>query len=175
MKALFVSLVALLFAFFIGCQNSLTDPIVPDQENTAAISEEDAFKDAASTYPGFIELNGNLFDQLHPGFDVQIAGVIKYNTVLLNGDLPYMKVYMYINADLKSCCPGHNQHMKVLGMTEDILYTPTKILEKSFEVRNTCKCHYKLVLRFKVNQDGVFLISKELKAYGGCYANTNVF
>ena len=176
MKTFFAAFVALMLVFFLGCQNSITDPVLPDETNVAGMTEEDMWKDAASTWPGTIELTGTLFDQLHPSFDVQISGVVKYNIYIFDQqDYGYMKVNIYVNADLKSFCPNQNKHWKVFGMTEDILDTPTKILEKSFDVRNTCSCHYKLVLRFRVDTEKLILISTELKPYGGCYANRNQF
>ncbi|MEJ2105371.1 MAG: hypothetical protein P8X47_12470 [Ignavibacteriaceae bacterium] len=36
MKALFVSLAVLLFVFFLGCENSITDPAVSDNTNSFA-------------------------------------------------------------------------------------------------------------------------------------------
>jgi len=42
MKTLFVALVALLFAFFIGCQSSITDP-VSETTNMAGTVDEETF------------------------------------------------------------------------------------------------------------------------------------
>jgi hypothetical protein len=174
MKTLFVWLVALLFAFFLGCQNSITDPVVTDNSEYIGTSEEEiAFKDAVSAFPGLIKLDGNLFDPLHPAYAVQIDGIIRYKLELLNQEA--LKVIIYINASLKSGCPGQNKHWMVYGLTEDVLHSTTGILEKSFDVKNTCNCHFKLVLRLKVNEKEVILISAELKPYGGCYANRDFF
>ena len=172
MKTFLAAFVAIMLVFLLGCQNSITDPVLPDETNITVMTEEEIWKDAASTWPGTIELTGILFDQLHPSFDVQISGVVKYNIyVIEQEDYGYMKVNIYVNADLKSCCPNQNKHWKVFGMTEDILNTPTKILEKSFEVRNTCNCHYDLVLRFRVDTEKLILISTELKPKGNYRAN----
>ena len=174
MKTLFVSLVALLFAFFIGCQSSITDPAL--SENTAIAEEEEmAFKDAVSSFPGLIKLDGNLFDPIHLPYPVQMEGTIRYNLEMLTNIDQALKVSIYINATLKSGCPGQNKHWMVYGLTEDVLTSYTnRILEKSFEVRNTGNCNYKFVLRFKVNEKEVILISTELKPYVGYYANGNV-
>lgn len=174
MKALFVSLVALLFAFFIGCQSSITDPAL--SENTAIAEEEEmAFKDAVSSFPGLIKLDGNLFDPIHLPYPVQMEGVIRYKLDMLPNIDQALKVSIYINASLKSGCPSQNKHWMVYGLTEDVLYSSTSILVKSFDVKNTCNCHFKLVLRLKVNEKEVILISSELKPYGGCYANRDFF
>lgn len=177
MKSLFVSLVALLFAFFLGCQNSITDPVVTDNSKYFGTSEEEiAFKDAASTFPGLIKLDGNLFDPLHPVYNVQIDGIIRYDLEMLyQNDPEALKVKIYINASLKSYCPGQNTHWMVYGLTEDVLYSSTSILVKSFDVKNTRNCHFNLVLRLKVNEKEVILISAELKPYGGSYANRDFF
>ena len=59
MKTLFVALVALLFAFFLGCQSSITDPVAPDQTNLASAVDQEtfAYKDVISTWPGLIRIN----------------------------------------------------------------------------------------------------------------------
>ena len=54
MKTLFVALVALLFAFFIGCQSSVTDPEVPESNEYIGYTDEESFayKDVFTfTYP----------------------------------------------------------------------------------------------------------------------------
>lgn len=175
MKTLFATLVAFLLVFFLGCQNTVTDPVLSDGASASNLTQEDIWKDFASVWPGVIELNGTLYDQLHPNYDVQISGVVRYNITILDQVDFANKINIYVNADLKSFCDSQNNHWKVFGMTEDILYTPTKILEKSFEVRNTCSCYYKLVLRFKVDSEKLTLISIELQPFGGCYANKNQF
>ena len=171
MKTLFVIFVAFLLTFFIGCQDLVSDP-----EMTENIAGENVNKDFVSTWPGYIELNGSLFDQLHPNFDVQIAGVVKYKIDPVDQiDANNIKVHIYVTAEMKSFCPNQNGPWKVFGITEDILYSSTKILEKSFEVKNTRNCHYKLVLRFMVREEKLILISKELRPYGKMYADKSEF
>lgn len=176
MKTLFVSLVALIFIFFAGCQSSITDPVVTDNQVTA-VQEESAYKDIASVFPGVINLSGSLSDPVHTLFDVQISGVVRYNLEKIDlNDPSLLKVSIYVRADLKHKCPGQNKHWWIYGLTQDMLsISHTMILEKSYAVRNTCGCHYNLVMRFKVNEKEVILISMELKSSGGCYADKNFF
>ena len=176
MKALFVALVALLFAFFLACQSSITDPVVTDSQLTA-VQEESAYKDAASLFPGVIRLSESLSDPVHTLFDVQISGVVKYNLEQINiNDPSLLKVSIYVNADLKHRCPGQNRHWWVYGLTQDVLpISHTAILEKSYTVRNTCGCHYNLIIRYKVNEKEVLVMTMELKSVGGCYADKNFF
>ena len=168
------------FAFFFGCQESITDPVFQE----SGITGLEASKDIASTYPGVIDLGGILFNPSRPNFDVHIDGVVRYKIQIPN---PYeleafTKINLYINAALKSTCPGQEkQNWRVYGYTEDFLYpTPASetefyILEKSFEVRNSCSCHMKLVLKFKVVKKSIILISKELKHLPDCTSLNHIF
>jgi len=176
MKTLFVAFVAFFYVFFIGCQDSVIDPVLQDEINPNSTEQENVYKDVISTWPGYIELNGSLIDMLHPGFDVQIAGIVRYKLDPPDQlDAVTMKVNIYVNAEMKSFCPSQNGPWKVFGITEDILNSSTKILEKLYEVRNTRNCHYKLALRFKISQGELILISKELRPYGKMYADKSEF
>ena len=79
MKTLFVSLVAFLFAFFVGCQNSITDPAGSDNGEKFSGNENLVNKDVLSNYPGVIKLNGiMLYPTLPFNSYVTISGQVKF-------------------------------------------------------------------------------------------------
>jgi len=180
MKTLVVSLVAFLFALIIGCQeSSITDPVSNDTEfNRNTTVPNSADKDFTSYYPGVINLEGKLFDPSHP-FDksAMIYGVVRYgldsNPSGVEQRPPFaaIKVRLFINAELKGGCTGQGHPWTVNSRSEDIVYI-TGInqsiynLEKSFRVRNTCCAHLNLILKFKVEEKTLKLVSMSLKLGG---------
>src|SRR3989304_6479053 len=97
MKTLFVSVAVLLFAFFVGCQDTITDPAVSLTENYVS-------KDIIHAFPGVIKLSGKLSDPSHTYTSVTIRGVVRYNLeqVLLQQRPPKtaIKVGLWLNAEL---------------------------------------------------------------------------
>ena len=173
MKTLFVTLVALLFAFFLGCQSSITDPelLEPTKFVGNAEQENSAYKDAVSTWPGIIKLEGSLYDPSHRlNSMAEISGIVRYNFEKVNlykaSPKPAIKVNMYINAELKGGCPGHGPWI-VFGTSEAIVNTSVNyqqviFVEKSFKVRNTCCSPMNLVLKFQVSEKALTLVSMRL-------------
>jgi len=181
MKTLFVALVAILFAFFLGCQSSITDPEVLEPTKFVGASEQEnsAYKDALSYYPGTIKLDGMLYDPSHHfNSFAEINGIVRYRLEQTNTakrpPRSAIKVQLYINAELIGGHTGKKLPWTVNGTSEDIIYTsPTNqavyCLEKAFRVKNTCCNTLNLVLKFKVAEKLLTLESMHLMT-----ANTRI-
>lgn len=185
MKTLFVSLFALLFAFFIGCQESLiTDTTVPEHTKFLGTPDENATashdilgKDALSYYPGVIKLEGMIYDPSHRlNSFAEISGVVKYKLekVYFDSKPPApqeaINVKLYIRAELKGGCTNHpwavnssTQDMVVISNINQSVY----FLEKSIRVKNTCCAPLNLFMKFQVNEKVITLVSMELKKVPG--------
>ena len=173
MKTLFVALVALLFAFFLGCQSSITDPVVPEPTKFIGASEQEnsAYKDALSYYPGAIKLEGMLYDPSHRlNSFAEIRGIVRYRLEEMStADRPprsAIKVQLLVNAELKGGCSG-NRSWLVNGTSEDFVYqivttSSGYFLEKSFRVKNTCCSPLNLILKFQVSEKSLTLESMRL-------------
>ena len=160
MKTLFVALVALLFAFFLGCQSSITDPVL---ENTN-------YKDAVSYWPGVINFDTDICEPIHNTCNTTvIAGVIRYKidkfTIPSATEPVNRKVSIYINATVK----GLDAVWTVYGMSEEIVYLSNineqvYIFDKEFAVRPTGhNFKLKLVVKFELDGKSVNLVSMELR------------
>jgi len=180
MKTLYVSLVAIFFAFFIGCQeSSITDPVSKDTELNIGTAEPNNFidKDLISYYPGVIKLEGMLYDPSHYfNSFAEIKGIVRYSLDQINTDKrpprPAIKVQLYVNAAIRGGHTGHNLPWTVNKTAEDIVYMSPAIqsayfLEKSFRVSNTCCAPLNLVLKFQVDEKVVTLVSMSLKKVPG--------
>jgi hypothetical protein len=177
MKTLFISLVAVLFAFFLGCQNSITDPVVPESTNIAGAVDEEtfAYKDAVSLWPGLIKLDESICEPIHNTCNTTlIGGVLRYDIKGLpprHRFIPTLKVGIYINAEFKSNLFETANTWRVYGMTEDIVYFSAAEqqfynLDKEFLLTNTGDYRLKLVLKFKVYKNYLELVSMDLKNRG---------
>jgi hypothetical protein len=178
MKTIIASLVVLLFAFLIGCQNSITDPVVPDQTNFSnAVEETVAYKDViTSTWPGLIRLHNSIYDPSHPNLSVLLTGNIKYKVepaaAVESIGYTNMKVNFYVDVELKSGCPRQQCSPSVRNFAEANIKISTAendvyFIEKSFIVRNACCGQLTLGLKFGVRGNDVFLVSSTLKPRGG--------
>jgi hypothetical protein len=180
MKTFFACLVAFLFAFVIGCQeSSITDPVSNDTELNLGTAEPNNFidKDLISYYPGVIKLEGMLYDPSHYfNSFAEIKGIVRYRLDQINTDKrpprPAIKVQLYLNAAIRGGHTGHNRPWTVNKTAEDIVYmSPATqsvyFLEKSFRVSNTCCAPLNLVLKFQVDEKVVTLVSMELKKVPG--------
>ena len=176
MKTLFVCFVALLFAFFVGCQSSITDPVVNNSENIlrAEDNENAVYKDVVTSYyTGFIKLEGMIFDPSHPPRNfAAISGDIKYvldqNLEEQKPPSAAIKVKLYVNAELKSGCPKQDRPWTVSARSEEVVYKAnpfqsTYNLVKSFKVCHTCCAPLNLVLKLQVTEKKVILVSTTLK------------
>ena len=180
MKTLVSSLVVLVFAFFIGCQNSITDPVVPDQTNynNTAVEETVAYKDAitaANNWPGLIRLHNPIYDPSHPSLIVKLIGNIRYKIEPGTASGGYtdrkVKVSIFNDIQVKSGCPRQRvtpsvrsfafANVKISATVDEINY-----IEKSFIVRNTCCGQLTLVLKFGVRENDIFLVSSTLNPRG---------
>jgi len=172
MKTIFVFLVALFLAFFIGCQeNSITEPVMNDTGAEFTITTPTIDKDIVNYYPGSIKLEGMIYDPSHRlNSFAEIKGMVRYRLqpVTLVPKRKAIKVGFYVNAELKSNCPHQHCPWKVINTTEEVLYASSAIqsvyfLEKSFRVRNTCCAPLDLVLKFQIDGKAVTLVSMSLK------------
>jgi hypothetical protein len=181
MKALFVSLAVLLFAFFLGCENSITDPAVSENTNSFATVNTETFasKDYTSTFPGYIELNARLDDpRSNFNSSVDLKGSIVYKIELVHPndafsrDLSAYKVSLKIDAVLKAGCPGDDDLWKVRDLSMNIIYRTDPqesvyYLDKSFRVQSKCPIPKDLVFRFEVNGKSLKVVSMQLKLAEG--------
>jgi len=194
MKTLFVSLVALLFAFFLGCQSSITDPEIlePTKFIGSSDQENSIYKDVFNvTYPNLIRLEGLLFDPSHRlNSFAQIEGVVRYGIKELNSgtaaEMPIdfykvgsagtpdknKKVDIYVDATLKANCPHSNRPWTVKKAADQIITVNTTnqgvaYIQKSFRLKNTCCAPLNLVMKFEVNKNELKLLSMELQLVPG--------
>ena len=173
MKTLFVALVALLFAFFIGCQSSITDPVSENTNMTGTVEDETiAYKDAVSYWPGVIRLDGSICEPIHNTCNTTlIAGVIRYDIkpILTGGHtIRALKVGLYVNAEFKPNFSETSGPWRVYGRTEDIVSLRASnqevyTLNKNFLLGNTGDYRLILALKFEVNEKVVKLVSMELR------------
>jgi hypothetical protein len=174
MKTLFVALVTLLFAFFFGCQSSITDPEVLEPTKFVGTSEDNSIDKDWLTfqYPNVIRLDGVLFDPSHRlNSLVKISGIVRYRLEEMNpAERPprsAVKVQLYVDAKMKSNCPNQNHLWTVHKTSEDVIYaSPVNqavyFLEKSFRVKNTCCSPLNLILKFQVSEKSLTLESIRL-------------
>lgn len=192
MKTLFVALVALLFAFFLGCQSSITDPEITDNTKFFGSADENlyAYKDAFSfKYPNQLKLEGTLLDPSHRlNSYANIFGVVRYgvrevknyavNSTEFFKTAPSgtsdkkFKVDLFVNADLKGGCPGHNHCWEVKKAAEQTVIVNSAnqsaiFIQKSFRVKNTCCAPLDLIVKFEVDGKELKLVSMELKIAEG--------
>jgi hypothetical protein len=193
MKTLFVSLVALLFAFFLGCQSSITDPVSSESTKyTSNLQEETAaYKDAFnSKYPNMLKLQGTLVDPSHrPNGYADISGVVRYGFKELKGGMvpvnapefyktapsgtpdKKFRVDLYVDADLKGGCVGHNNWSVKKAAEQTIIISSSRLsvisIQKSFRVKNTCCAPLDLFVKFEVSNKELKIVSMELKIVEG--------
>jgi len=194
MKTLIVALVALLFAFFLGCQSSITDPVVPEPTKFVGTSEDNSIdKDWFTVqYPNAIKLDGMLFDPSHKLRFAMISGVVRYGIKRVtstgspaikiediykvdpNGTPPnkVFKVSLYVNAELEGGCPDHN-HLWTAGKKTEFTFRENNVnqsiiyFQKSFRVQNTCCAPLDLVLKFAVKEKELKLVWMKLNLADG--------
>lgn len=194
MKTLFVALVALLFAFFSGCQNSITDPVVPESAEYTTTPEQEtvAYKDIFHfTYPNRIKLHGFLYDPSEKLNNlVEINGVARYgireissgSQALTPKDIyktsssgtpdKKLKVDLFVDAVFKVKCPGQNAFWSIKKAADQVVTVNSAnqaviYIVKSFRVNNTCKAPLNLVLKFQFDNKVLTLASMELKLVDG--------
>lgn len=140
MKTLFVMLVAFLFAFVIGCQeSSITDPTTNEEEMNQFNSN--GIEKSSNFYSDEVEVKEAISDPSHPnGRLTLVYGYIKYrvtypkiagpgrsierNAIVVNG---------FIDLNLDADCPEIDSNMKVTSwFVHKIPFTYTDNLNKSF-------------------------------------------
>jgi hypothetical protein len=173
MKTLFVSLVALLFAFFLGCQSSITDPIVSDNGTTLStpVEENATYKDVISTYPGFLRLTGMLADPINGvNSRAEIGGFVKYKIENLGTDKTSpshqirKKISIYVDATLKAGYPNNPVIWAVNGFTNETYPANAALylFEKSFRVQNALNAPLSLVIKFQFDGSNLSIYSMKL-------------
>ena len=180
MKTIFLSLVAFLIAFIIGCQeSSITDPVVTDQSiNSNNVLEAPiAYKTITSTWPGYIRLHQSVYDPSHPMFNnVLINGMVKYKLDVNKANISplhkYIKLELYVDAEIRHNCPRQKCTPSITAFADEIirmdLFTDQiYYVEKKFVVRNNCCSPVQLILKFAVQRDNVTLESATLRPSGG--------
>ena len=168
MKTLFFPLVALLFAFFIGCQSSITDPIVTDNGYSAN-------KDFISTLTEVIKLQGTV-DDPRQSFNsgVDIKGEIRYSVKTVYFDSPppapqsAFKVQLYVDAELKASCALDDEIWTVKSVSQDLVHKTDPAesvyyIQKSFRVQSNCPNPMDLVVKFQVEENQLKIVSMKLK------------
>jgi hypothetical protein len=200
MKTLFVAFVALLFAFFSGCQSSVTDPVVPESSEYSNIPEQEtvAYKDVFHfTYPNEIRLTGLLYDPSYKLNNlVEIDGVARYGIkeissgtqALTPGDIykvsssgtpdKKLKVDLFVDAMFKVKCPNQNASWSIKKAAEQVVTISSAnqsviYIVKYFRVKNTCRAPLNLVLTFQLDNKVLTLASMELKLVDGWSANSS--
>jgi hypothetical protein len=173
MKTLFVSLTAFLFAFLIGCQSSITDPVGTDNGYSAN-------KDFISTLTEMIKVDDAVLDPTHPlGNPTKVKGFIRYNLQQIQADLtltpppPQLRVKLsaYIDLTLTPDCPRVkvNNNMKVVAsIDKTVFFTGSNdaaiFFNNVFRVRNCCCGPMDMILKFQVDRKELKLVSMELIA-----------
>ena len=164
MKTLFISLVAISIAFFVGCQNSITDPIFSEYSSNIN-------KDAARLVTGVIKLDATkLNEQPKDAGDYNIDGWIKYN--LESTPAPegtpstQVKVSMTMTADFTSEADNQSP-WKVKSTATQIVYVPNagnafKTFKKTFKVVNVKGHQLEIKPKFKVNASSLAVESIEV-------------
>jgi hypothetical protein len=179
MKTLFVFSIAFLFAFFLGCESTVNDPLDSDNESNTGYTETVAYKDIISYYSKSVRLGGMLLDPSHPmNSTAEIKGIVRYridrnftdpgNT----GTGKFIRIQMYIDARVIGGCNGFEHPWTVLQATNDLInitfnYDPAWNLQKTIRVRGTCCCPLNLVLKFKIEDKELKLYSMHLKKVPG--------
>lgn len=181
MKTLVVSLVALLFAFFAGCQSSITDPVVSDNKDNfgSLYTENFASKDWINSLPEVIDLKGPIqvpsqsVDQF-----AEIDGTIRYAIEKVYFDAPppapqsAFKVSMYVNAKITCTTPGNDNVWIVQNASEDMVYTSdlneqVYLFAKTLKVKYACPAPLDIVFKFQVNEKELKMTSMQLKIRDG--------
>ena len=173
MKTLFVSLVALSFAFFVGCQSSVTDPV--DLGNANNIN-----KDAARCVPGIIKLDATMLnEQPTDAGEFIVDGWIKYN--LESTPAPegtpstLVKVSMTMNADFSNEVDSQSP-WRVKSTSTEIIYAPSSgiaftTFKKTFKVVNVKGHQLEIKPKFTVNASSLAVESIEVFELSNEYAN----
>lgn len=192
MKTLFVSFAALLFAFFLGCQSTITDPVIPEPTKFIGSIEEEtvAYKDVFhNTYPYSIRLEGSLLDPSHKlNSFADIDGILRYGIKKVGSNSgvqtpiefyksesdPGLKfrVNLYVDAVFKGGCPAHNHPWTAKQAADKIIEVNSSnqsvyYFEKSFKVNGTCCAPLNLVIKFLYEDQKLSIVSMALKIRDG--------
>ena len=178
MKTLIIFFAAFLFAFFIGCENTVTDPVDVGNETDNDYTATELSKDIASYYPKTLVLKGVLVDPSHPlNSTAEIKGILRYKIEKRNID-PFspskkyaLRVSLYTQTNIYGGCNGYKKPWTVVFATVDVLIPqfvdPAWNLEKVIRVRGTCCAPLNIILRFSVDDKEVKLYSMGLKKCDG--------
>lgn len=188
MKAFLVSIAALFFAFFLGCQSSITDPVVPESNMLGTSEQQNIFSKDLFTfiYPNVITIEGLLYDPSHKlNRNTVISGVLRYGIQKIKGNVfshygtppdKNYKVSIYVDAELKGGCENSKNPWIVKGTAEYIVQANSTeqavySFVKSFRVANTCCKPINLVFELQFGNQQLVLASTSLKLANGLYPN----
>lgn len=176
MKTLFVSLVVLFFAFFLGCQSSVTDPLAPDNTNNIV-------KDAARCVPGVIKLEATMLnEQPTDAGEFNVDGWIKYNLELTDADAGtptlLVKVSMTMIADFTNEVDNQSP-WKVKSSATEIVYVPSAgnaftTFKKTFKVTNAKGKQIEIKPRFQVSSSALAVETIDVTSLSNEYPYTKV-
>ncbi len=165
MKTLFVSLAAITFAFFIGCESSITDPTVPliggDSKFKGAIEESNHTynKDKARCFQDIIKVKATIIDEKSAGnVNFDVAGTVLYNISSTDANegtsKELVKVKLTLNADITSSNPGQVP-WKVKSTATEVVFVPSNqyaftILELPYEIVNVQGTKIELKFKYRI-------------------------
>jgi hypothetical protein len=186
MKNLFVALVALLFAFFLGCQSTITEPV--EMEHTKFLNAGDenvlANKDHKSMFPDVANLEATIIDEKTAGNTAyDLVGSVRYKVestdALEATKYSIVKVELFVNADITSSDPG--QGPWVLTSTDVELVSPPanvnafKILEKQYKVVNVQGTYIEVTVNYTISGSSISTQVVNIKKIENIDPYTKVF
>jgi hypothetical protein len=195
MKTLIFSFAALIFAFFLGCESTITNPEVSQPLTYGNYTDQEylTYKDVISNmYPNKILLSGILLDPSHRlNSYAEIDGVIRYGIQEVKRDIQEdemqsiyksgqngtttnrkFKVNLYFDALLKGGCSGHNEPWVAKKATYEIVEMNVSNsvvvnFKKTVRVCHTCCAPLNLVFTFKVVRKELVLVTMNLELAQG--------
>jgi len=187
MKTLFVSLAALLFAFFLGCQSTITEPVeLGHTKFLESGTDEDvtANKDRARMFPDVVSLEATIIDEKPAGNAAyDLIGSVRYKVESTDAPgetkYPIVKVKLFVNADITSSDPG--QGPWVLNSTDvEVVSSPSnvsafKIFEKKYEIVNVQGTYIEVTLEYTVSGSSTSTQVINIKKIENVGAYTKVF
>lgn len=186
MKTLFVATAALLFAFFLGCESTITEPVQFENTKFFSAGEEDAsaYKDRARMFPDVVSLEATIIDEKPAGNTAyDLIGSVRYKVESTDAPgetkYPIVKVKLFVNADITSSEPG--QDLWVLSSTDvEVVSPPVNVsafivFEKTYEIVNVQGTYVEVTLNFTVSGNSISTQVINIKKIENIDAYTKVF
>lgn len=181
MKTLFVSLFALLFLFFFGCQEgNITDPV----QDVRAEKDYNSYLNT-----DILELEGFIYDPVHRSNlkqSAEVSGKVIYEHTLMKLDpIPpapqvYVLLEVRLNMDIVVQCPKGEKIWSVNKYFEERVDISSineieVFLEKRFVIENAC-CHpCDMLFKFKVTEKSLEVESMWLERTDTEFTNNEVW